>query len=198
MCAISGSEHASIEGRVLIAIKPLAGKRSDRSWCRPAARSLVRARIVCGPPMASAAALLMAVSSSLSLAPSCVADAVDNVKAAVAADRAGSSCAPLRSHPVVERVAQVVNKSYNDWLDNNANHVPIKDPRPGLKELGYGGSKGVFVGGVSQTSEAEAIRATLLEGFDKIPDCSYTDFGVSELRNEKSGWYLIALVLAGP
>lgn len=144
------------------------------------------------------ALLATAVSSTSLLAPSAVADATDDVSAAVVADRAGSSCAPLRADPVVNRVADVVNKSYSDWLDHKVNHAPIKDPRPGLKELGYGGAKGVFVGGVSQDSEAEAIKATLLEGFDKIPDCSYTDYGVSLLRNENSGWYLIALVLAGP
>lgn len=150
------------------------------------------------PAMAWAAVLVAAVWSSIGLASPAAADASDTVKAAVSAARDGTSCAPLGSDPVVTRVAEVINKSFSVWLDNNATQVPIEDPRPGLKELGYRGSKGVYVGGVGKKSQAEAIKALLLEGFDKIPDCSYTDLGISVLHNDNSGWYLIALVLAGP
>jgi hypothetical protein len=136
-------------------------------------------------------------SAHITLAPPAVADAIDSLKAAVTASRAGSSCGPFRSDPVVDRVAEVINKSVNDWLDHTATHAPIEDPRPGLKELGYRGSKGVFVGGVSKKTDADAIKGALLEGYDKIPDCSYTDLGVSMRRNEGSGFYLVALVLAG-
>jgi hypothetical protein len=138
------------------------------------------------------------LSSSVLLAPLAAADAVDNLRNAVVAARAGSSCGALGPSPVVEHVAAVINKSFNDWLDHTATYAPIEDPLPGLKELGYRGSKGVYFGGASTKSEAESIRAVLLEGFDKIPDCSYADMGVSMLKNEGTGFYLTAVVLAGP
>jgi hypothetical protein len=131
------------------------------------------------------------------LAPPAGADAVDMVKNAVTAARAGSSCGPLRSDPTVQRVAEVINKSFKDWADHNATHVPIEDPQPGLNELGYRG-KGVYFGGASTKSQAEAIRAALLEGYTFIPDCAYSDVGASMVLDEGSGQNLVAVVLAGP
>jgi hypothetical protein len=132
------------------------------------------------------------------LAPPAGADAADIVKNAVTAARAGSSCAPLRSDPTVQRVAEVINKSFKDWLDHTATHAPIEDPMPGLKELGYRGSKGVYIGGASVKSQAEAIKAALLEGYALIPNCSYSDIGATMLLDEGSGQNLVAVVLAGP
>ncbi|MDT5138003.1 MAG: hypothetical protein QOD58_2265, partial [Mycobacterium sp.] len=37
----------------------------------------------------------------------------------------------------------------------------------------------------------------LLEGYDKVPDCTYTDFGASAITDQTSGRILMAVVLAG-
>jgi hypothetical protein len=87
--------------------------------------------------------------------------------------------------------------SISDWLDHNATHVPIKDPMPGLKELGYHGSKSLLLAGSSQKGEADAIKGLLLEGYEAILDCSYIDAGFSLLRNQRTGNVLAATVLAG-
>jgi hypothetical protein len=160
-------------------------------------QSLTEARSARHRPVMSAATVMTALSVGVMLAPPAGADAVDIVKNAVTAARAGSSCGPLRSDPIVQRVAEVINKSFKDWLDHTATHAPIEDPQPGLKELGYHG-KGVYFGGASTKSQAEAIRAAVLEGYTFIPDCSYSDIGATMTLDEVSGQNLVAVVLAGP
>jgi hypothetical protein len=136
------------------------------------------------------------LSVGVSRAPSVLADSEENLTDALASARAGTSCGPLRSDPIVGRVADKITQSNNDWLDHTATQVPISDPLPGLKILGYGGGKAKALQGAGKT-EANAIKGVLLEGYDKIPDCSYTDYGVSMQRNERTGWYLGTAVLAG-
>lgn len=148
--------------------------------------------------IAAVTAIVSILSVTVPLAPSAGAQPEDALRAAMNASRAGSSCGALRSDSTVQHVAEVVNKSVTDWLDHTASHVPIDDPLPGLKELGYRGSKGVTFHGASTKSEADAIKGVLLEGYTLIPDCSYTDVGVSMLRNERTGENLAAVVLAGP
>lgn len=127
------------------------------------------------------------------------ADSAENVQSAIAQARAAQSgCAPLKPNPIVARVAAVVNKSYSDWLAHLSTSPPIMDPVPGLKELGFPGGKGIFIGGVSKTSESDAIKGSILEGYKAIPDCSYTDFGVDFFLDEASGYRMVAVVLAGP
>ena len=138
-----------------------------------------------GPRIALVLVIATVLSAGVSLAPSALADSVANLKDAVAQARGGTSCGPLRSDPVVEQVAEKINRSTNDWLDHTATQIPIEDPRPGLKILGYGGSKAKLLQGAART-DADAIKGMLLEGLDAFPDCSYTDFGVSMLRNEAS------------
>jgi hypothetical protein len=138
------------------------------------------------------------LSGGISLASSALADPSENFKSAVASARAGTSCGPLRYNPVVEQVAEISNRSTDKYLNHAATEVPVVDPLPGLKDLGYGGSKGALLSGAAR-NEADAIKGVILQGFDKLPDCSYTDFGVSMLRSQwNGGYYLTSLVLAGP
>jgi hypothetical protein len=46
-------------------------------------------------------------------------------------------------------------------------------------------------------SEADAVKGVLLEGRNAIPDCSYTDFGVSLLHEPQSDFTLAVVVLVG-
>jgi hypothetical protein len=97
---------------------------------------------------------------------------------------------------VVEQVTEKINQQNEDWMNHAATQVPTTDPLPGLKILGYGGSNAKLLQGAGRT-EANAIKGLLLEGYDKIPVCSYTDYGASLRRNDRTGWYLAAAVLAG-
>ncbi|NDJ90083.1 hypothetical protein DQP56_06605 [Mycolicibacter senuensis] len=129
------------------------------------------------------------------LAPSAFADAA-GVKAVMASARSGTSCGPLTENPIVAQAAEIINKSTDDYVEHIAKHVPITDPLPGLKDLGYSGDKAVVLQG-ARPNEADAIKGMLLEGHAAIPDCSYTDFGVDVRRNETTGYSLVAVVLAG-
>ncbi len=142
-----------------------------------------------------AVTVLTALTAGISLAPLALADSASNLREALTSARGGMSCGPLHSDPVVEQVAAKINQSTEDYLDHTATQVPIEDPLPGLKILGYGG-KAKLIQGAGKT-EADAIKGLLLEGYDKIPDCSYTAYGASMQRNERTDWYLAVVVLAG-
>jgi hypothetical protein len=131
-------------------------------------------------------------------APAANADPAEYLRDALVQARAGSSCGPLNPDPIAERVAAIANQSYPEWLAHMSTTPPITDPLPGLRELGYTGNKGKFLGGVSKKTEADAIKGVLLEGYAAIPDCSYTDYGVHMLWDEASGYTMAAVVLAGP
>jgi hypothetical protein len=149
----------------------------------------------CGPWMASALVIVIVLSAGLSLAPSALADPAANLRDAVTSARSGTSCGPLRYNPVVQQVAEVINRSTDDYLNHAATRVPILDPLEGLKDLGYRGTKAYLLQGADR-SDALAIKGALLEGYAAIPDCSYTDFGVSMRRNETTGYNLASSVLA--
>jgi hypothetical protein len=140
--------------------------------------------------------MVTVLSASLSLASSALADPAANLTDAVASARGGVSCGPLRYNPVAQQAAEISNRSTDDYLNHTATRVPITDPLPGLKDLGYGGNKAVLLSGAAK-NDADSIKGVLLEGYAAIPDCSYTDFGVSFLRNQTSGYSLSSLVLAG-
>ena len=146
--------------------------------------------------------------------PSAQADPVADFKNAVATARSGSGCGALRYNSVLEQAADISLRSLVDYIEHTATRVPVEDPLPGLKTLGYPGNKGKLLSGAAK-NDADSIKGTLVEGavppastidtpkkLDPHPpalmDCSYTDFGVSMTRNETSGYYLSALVLAGP
>jgi hypothetical protein len=130
------------------------------------------------------------------LAPSAHADLTDDLASAVTQARA-ASCGPLASDPAVTQSAQIINKSYSDWADHTASYPPITDALPGLKELGFRGSKAKYIGGAGKT-EADTIKGVLLEGYSAIPDCSYNVVGYNMVFNESAGKYLAAAVFAGP
>jgi hypothetical protein len=148
------------------------------------------------PSIRSAALLVTTLFAAVVPAPPARADSLDTAKNAVVSLRDGTSCAPLRDNPLVEQAADVVNRSTDDYLDHTATRIPIEDPLPGLKDLGYGGSKAIALFG-SHSNPADALKGALLEGYAAIPDCSYTDFGLSMLRNKSTGYMLVTIVLAG-
>ncbi|WP_231995469.1 hypothetical protein [Mycobacterium sp. 1274756.6] len=98
---------------------------------------------------------------------------------------------------MVEEAAEAVNRSTDEYLSHAASQVPITDPRDGLRELGYEGQSVHLLQGAHRSAEL-SIKGAILEGYDAIPDCSFTDFGVSSRMNTDKGYYLTAVLLAGP
>jgi hypothetical protein len=167
-----------------------------RSACGLVTGKTVRRRSFRGQRGASAVMAVSVVAASIGLPPSAAADSADNLRNALLSARS-SSCGPLRSNPAAEQTATIVNRSTDSYLDHTARALPVPDPLPVLKDLGYGGHKAVMLQGAGHT-EAKAIKGALLEGFDALPDCSYTDYGVSLLHNATSEYMLTVAVLAGP
>jgi hypothetical protein len=141
--------------------------------------------------------IVTALTSGVWLAPSALADSVATFKMALATARSGTSCGPLRDNSVVEQVAETINQLSDNYINHNATQAPIEDPQVGLKDLGYAGNKGKQFQGAA-VNDGDSIKGALIEAYAAIPDCSYTDFGVSLRRNETSGYHLTVLVLAGP
>lgn len=131
----------------------------------------------------------------LSVAPSASANSADSLRAAVAAAR-GTACGPLRSNSVADQAADAINETTDRWLRHASRAVPATDALPLLKDLGYGGSKAAILSGAA-ASDGDSIKALLLQGFATIPNCSYTDFGVSAMYNDSKGLILTTVVLAG-
>lgn len=148
-------------------------------------------------PLRGLAAVGVTIVTGVLLAPAAHADPTAQLTSALVQARAGSSCPALRFDPLAEQAAAKVNQSTQEYLDHAADQVPITDPLPGLKILGYGGSKATLVQGAALNA-ADSIKALLLLGYNKIPDCSYTDYGANMQYNEGSGYLLTAVVLAGP
>ncbi|MGJ6122371.1 hypothetical protein QN239_07325 [Mycolicibacterium sp. Y3] len=117
---------------------------------------------------------------------------------AVLAERDGAACGPLNHNPTVEHAADIVNRSTFTYLDHSAQNVPADGPHPTaiLKDLGIDTGKAISLQGAAH-DEADAIKVLLLEGRDVIPDCSYTDFGVSHQYEPGSGYHLVVAVLVG-
>lgn len=152
------------------------------------------------PWVALAPVVTAVLSAVISLAPSALADSAANFKDAVASARGETACGPLRYDPVVEQAAELINRSTDEYINHAVSRTPIDsqlEVLEGLKDLGYPGTKAILLRGNSP-SEALAIKGALLEGYAAIPDCSYTDFGLSVRRNEATGYFLTSLVLAGP
>jgi|GEM_PF-1375408 hypothetical protein len=167
-------------------------------------KSVVSSRTVCADAtprssrsLAAVTSLtLLAASLGLALAPRSSADASDDLRSAVVQARAATSCGALKANPIVDQAAATINKSTQDYLNHAATQVPITDPLPGLKILGYPGGKAIALQGASMT-RANSIKGLLLQGYDKIPNCSYTDFGVDARHHDATGYELTVVVLAG-
>jgi hypothetical protein len=140
-----------------------------------------------------AAAAFTAV--GIAKAPSAAADSTDTLRTAVAAAR-GSACGPLHSNPMVEQAAALINGTTDKWIDHTARAAPETDALSVLKDLGYGGRKAAILSGAA-TTDGDAIKGVLLQGYSKIPDCSYADFGVSVMYNASKDMTLTTIVLAG-
>ncbi|BCO60205.1 hypothetical protein MINTM008_01570 [Mycobacterium intracellulare] len=170
----------------------------------------------------AAATVAATMAVSLLSTPPAGAEPITGLQQAVTAARGSTHCSPLRYDPVVERAAQIVNKSTDDYVSNRAKNVPadgVTDALPILKDLGSGATKAWSLQGAGHSSDADAIKSVLLEGntpgagkdlrvssgnFKPLEqagpaafaNCAYTDYGASLLHNDM-GFSLAVVVLAG-
>lgn len=153
----------------------------------------------------AAMVLMLVCCTHLGFASPVVANPAPDLAAAVASARSETSCNPLRPDPTVEHAADVYNRMSEDYLGFTGVRVPggetapgdHVDPMPGLKTLGYNATGGSLLQG-SHRTQARAIEAAILEGeaWHVFEDCSFTEFGTSLRRSERTGFYLAAVVLA--
>ena len=161
-----------------------------RDDCFPRPRSTRRWWLVRGVLPSAALASALAVS----LAPMATADATGSLKVQVDAARGG--CPPLQSDPVLDGVAQRANNESQSYIEHTARFIPVEDPMPVLRELGYQTGKAKLIPGYGDI-EAKAIHGVIVQGWQAIPDCTYTKYGVNVLADAGGGYVLAALVLAG-
>ena len=135
---------------------------------------------------------------SVLLAPNAVAQPAPELAQVVTAVRSSFSCPPLKYNATVEHAAEIINQSTYAYLNHTAENVPADDPHPTaiLKDLGIDSSRALSLQGAAH-DEAGAIKGVLLQGRTAIPDCSYTDFGVSLLHEEQTNYVLAVVVLVG-
>ncbi len=134
--------------------------------------------------------------AALFCAPSATAEPADQLEQGVASLRAIGSCGALRLDPLAQQVAEISNRSTEDYINHNARFVPVADPMAVLRDLGSHAGKAIQLQGYGR-SDADAIKGALLEGHAIIRDCSYDTFGTSVIRNRDSGYTLVVAVLAG-
>jgi hypothetical protein len=138
----------------------------------------------------------LGVATATVMARPVMADPGSTLTSAVDTVRSASQCPPLQSDPLVERAAQMATQTTSDYISHRSAAVPFTDPMPALKTIGYTGKTALLVSGYG-TSEADAVHGVLLEGRELIPNCSYTQYGVSATRDD-GGFNLASLVLAAP
>lgn len=97
---------------------------------------------------------------------------------------------------MAQQTAELSIHSTDVYLNHTARAVPMADPLPTLKDLGSTATRAYLLQGAG-LNEADAVKFILISGFNVVPDCGYSQFGVATAYNEASGYYLAAAVLAG-
>ncbi|MCW2627068.1 MAG: hypothetical protein JWR48_3790 [Mycobacterium sp.] len=131
---------------------------------------------------------------AMSLAPTAAADVTADLRASV--DGARGGCPALQPDPVLNDAAIRATSETQAYIEHTARFVPFEDPMPVLREMGYNAGKAKLVVGYGD-SQDKAIRGISVLGWDTIPDCSYTKYGLSALYGARGDYVLTAVVLAG-
>lgn len=134
--------------------------------------------------------------AAMVMTPPAVATPSSSLGQAVETIRNGSQCPPLHSDPLVERVADMAAEGTSGYSSHRQAAVPFTDPLPALKAIGYPGDVALLLSGYG-ASEVDAVHALILQWRIAKPDCTYTDYGLSTLRDE-AGRVFTAVVLATP
>jgi hypothetical protein len=164
---------------------------------------------------------------AISFAPTSAADPTAHLQAEIDAARSESGCPPLQLDPVLNAVSQRVAHEVDDYVRHSSRDLPTSGEGPPvalasggvlrvMRESGYNTTKakllvgyGDYRTGGAGDNEAKAIKGTVLQGlgFEVLPDCTYTKYGVSAINDDSSqGWpstaprtYTVStVVVAGP
>jgi len=127
-------------------------------------------------------------------APISAADATANLRSQVEAVR--GSCPALKVEPALDAVALRANSESTAYKEHTARFQPFEDPMPVLREMGYPAGKAKLHVGYGDSVE-KAIFGVTVFGWETIPDCTYTRYGVNVVDNLDRGYVLAALVLVG-
>ena len=141
-------------------------------------------------------ALVVALATMVATTAPAQADPQSPLGQTVIAARSASTCGPLQSDPLVERVASMANQSTSDYMSHRSAAVPFTDPLPALSTLGYVGAKAVQFSGYGAT-QSDAVHALMLQWQASRPDCSYTQFGTSTWH-DAAGFELASVILTTP
>lgn len=145
-------------------------------------------------------ATVAVIAVGLPFSPRAAAEDATILRDAVASARGSASCGPYQYDPIDEHAAEIVNRSTLGYVTHTARNVPADSapfPMPILKDLGSSAGKATFLQGAG-FNDANAIKGLLVQGHELLHDCSYTDYGVSLLRDAETGYTLTVVVLAGP
>ena len=138
---------------------------------------------------------LLTMAAATATAPWATAD-LSSLTSAVDTIRSASQCPPLQSDPFVQRAAEMAMQATSDYISHRSAAVPFTDPMPALKTIGYKGRTAILLSGYG-TNETDAIHGLILQARDVVPKCSYTQYGVSAVRDD-GGFDLTSVVLAAP
>jgi hypothetical protein len=97
---------------------------------------------------------------------------------------------------VLYGVAQRADHETRSYIEHTARFEPFEDAMPILRDLGYNASKAKLVAAYGDT-QAKAIHGVAVLGWEAIPDCTYTKYGLDVDGNADSGYTVAALILAG-
>jgi hypothetical protein len=149
---------------------------------------------LCGVSLTAAAAVVATIATVATAGPAS-AEPLPALTSAIDDVRAASTCPPLVSDPLVVRSAELAAQETSDYLSHRSAVVPFSDPLPALKTIGYAGNKGELLSGYGE-NETDSIHGLVLEALSKVPDCSFTQYGVN--ASFEDGFVLTSVVLAGP
>ncbi|BBY65804.1 hypothetical protein MHEL_40470 [Mycolicibacterium helvum] len=143
-------------------------------------------------------ALVAVFGGGSAVAPPAGADPAPALTQALSAARGGGACGSLSYNPTVEHAADIVNRSTVTYLEHTADNIPADQAHPTdiVKDLGITTDKVVSLQGAGH-DVGDAIKGLLLQGREVVLDCSYTDFGVSQLYDPGSDYTLVVAVLVG-
>jgi hypothetical protein len=137
---------------------------------------------------------VVSVVLAISLASTATADVTEDLRASVNGARGG--CPALQADPVLNDAAIRATSETEAYIEHTARSIPFEDPMPVLREMGYNAAKAKLVVGYGDSQE-KAIRGVNVLGWNTIPDCSYTKYGLSAVYGARGDYVLTAMVLAG-
>lgn len=151
-------------------------------------------------------------------APVSVADPTSHLRAEIDGARSESGCAPFQTDAALTEISQRIATEVDEYVRHAARVLPPStdtDLLQVLRQSGYNtvnarllNGYGDYRTGGTGDNEAKAIKAAVLEGrgFEALPDCTLTRYGLGAINNDGSGGWpstqprtysVVVVILAG-